>query len=700
LVLWTGTAPQPATAAPAPLSVALRPAPPGAQLTISAPIAFRFALRQLRSPDRLVVDLTGLDNPTLGGDQAVEIPPVRAIRLSRGSGFVQVVVDLTQPVFADVTLAADSRSLTLRLHPVGVSPGAPVAGPVLPTEVVRLQHVRPREVAAHLQTLLPGLTARPDEAAGSVLLTGPPDLLAQAKQLVAALDAPPASAPVTEVLPLQAGRADAMAPLLAAIFPQAQVRAETRANALVVVAPPTLQARIKAVVNALDVPPSAPAAPTSEVLQLRHADPAHVAALLAGTLPQVQIRIDAATRTLTITAPPPVLAQAKALLQQVDAPSPADQVSEIVRVRSDPEALARALGQAVPAITVTPDRAINALVLRGPRAEVERAKAMVSSLESQPVTPTGQMRVEVIVLRHAMPSEFVTEPATSRSAEELAQALQNALQPIYPEVRVTVEKRLQALLVTGTPAAIAAARDLVAQLDQPSRQVALEVRVIEVAANALQNLGISLSPIVGSTITEQDPNNRPFVFGRTPLNLNVVLNLLVERGQGKILASPTVATIDGRKALIRTGDDIPLVTRQVFGNTVIENVITFRAGVTLEIIPKISADSLITTVLRPVVSTITGTTPQGAPQISTREVQTTLTVRDGETIVIGGLLEERDIVSMSRIPGLSNLPFLGRLFRSERREQRRTELVITVTPRLLSLPSTEPPAPPPSRQEP
>jgi type II secretory pathway component HofQ len=112
--------------------------------------------------------------------------------------------------------------------------------------------------------------------------------------------------------------------------------------------------------------------------------------------------------------------------------------------------------------------------------------------------------------------------------------------------------------------------------------------------------------------------------------------------------------------------------------------------VTLEILPKLTGDGLITAMLKPVVSTITGTTPQGAPQISTREVQTMLMVRSGETIVLGGLLEERDLVSMSKIPGLGDLPFFGRLFRSERREQRRTELVITVTPRILPTPQPAP----------
>ncbi|MDR7544577.1 MAG: secretin N-terminal domain-containing protein, partial [Armatimonadota bacterium] len=355
-----------------------------------------------------------------------------------------------------------------------------------------------------------------------------------------------------------------------------------------------------------------------------------------------------------------------------------------------PEALAGALRQALPGVTVTSDRTLGALIVQGLRADVERAKAIVATLDTAQAPSPAQLQVEVLPLRYAIPSEFVTEPATSRTADELAQTVQTALQPIYPDLRVTVEKRLQALIVTGTPPALAAARDLVAQLDRPSPQVALEVRVVEVAATALQNLGLSLSPITGTTITEQDPNNASFTFGRTPLSITVILNLLVERGQAKILANPTVATLDGRKALIRTGDDIPLVTRQIFGSTILETVITFRAGVTLEILPKITGDSLITAMLKPVVSTITGTTPQGAPQISTREVQTMLLVRSGETIVLGGLLEERDIVSLSKIPGLGDLPFFGRLFRSERREQRRTELVITVTPRILPTPQPAP----------
>jgi hypothetical protein len=366
------------------LAVSVRPEPVGVAMAISARVPFRFTLRQLQAPDRLVVDLAGLDGVAPGGTQEVNLPPVRAIRLARGSGFTQVVVDLMEPVFADVAVGADSRILTLCLVGTGSGAGRGPTAPALPTEVVRLQYVKPREVAAHLQTLLPGLTARPDETIGGVLLTGPPDLVAQAKQIVAALDVPPGHAPSTDVVPLKAAKADTLAPVLAAIFPQAQIRGEPRLNAIVLTAPQAVVARVKAVIAALDVPAATPAGPTTEVVQVRHIDPTRLASLVAGALPQAQIRVDPATRTLAITAAPPVLAQAKTLVQQLDVPSPTDPVSEVVRVRGDPEALARAVSQALPAVISTPERGVNAVILRGPRAEVERAKAMLASLEAQP----------------------------------------------------------------------------------------------------------------------------------------------------------------------------------------------------------------------------------------------------------------------------------------------------------------------------
>jgi type II secretory pathway component GspD/PulD (secretin) len=609
------------------------------------------------------------------------------------------VIDLSGPVIVGAELQARGKSLILLLrpHPSGTAQGVvPTRSPPASAEAIEtihLRHASPLEVATNLRRLLPHLAVLVDEKGNRLLLRATAEVLAQAKQLIAALDVAPANAEMTEAIHLKVLKPDMLVPLLIAMFPGARIRADVRLNAVVIAASPRVLEQVKGVIAALDVPPTlSPTEPITEVFRLQHADPMKTASLLLAAVPSVKVRVDPATRDLAVTGTPLALTQIRTLLQKLDLPSPTDVTSEVVRVRSiDAEAAANVVRLALPGLTVTADRVVGAVIIQGPRSEVERAKNILASLETQGQPGPAQLRVEVIPVRYTTPSEFLTETSTSRTAEELAQTVLNALQPVFPEIRIGVDKRGQNLVVTGTQQAVDAAKDLVAKLDVISPQVALEVRVVEVAANTLSNIGISMSPIIGSTYTETNPNTNPMIFGRTPLNITVILNALAEKGQAKILANPTVAAMDGRRALIRTGDDIPLVVRQIFGSTVLENVVTFRAGVTLEIIPKISPDGIITVILKPTVSTITGVTNQGAPQISVREVQTTLMVKDGETIVIGGLLEERDIVQMTKIPLLGDLPILGRLFRSERKDHRRTELIITVTPRILKSPLSEPP---------
>jgi type II secretory pathway component GspD/PulD (secretin) len=676
----------------------------GVRVRLRASIPYEFSVRSLIRPDRLVVDLKGLKITRVVGLGQFSLHPILAIRApTRTSGPLQLVVDLSEPVTVDTEVQARGKVLVLLLRtravrgvPNPITARSPPIGS-LSVETVRPRYVSAHDVAAQVRRLLQDLTVLVNDNGNSLVLRGPAEIVAQAKQLISALDIPPPNSPVTEAVPLKVLKPDLLGPLLAAMFPEARIGLERRLNAVIVSAPIRVLEQVKGVIAALDVPPTqSPNDPVTEVFRLQYADPMRAAAWLLAALPGTKVMVDHGTRTLTITAAPLALNQAKALLEKLDTPSPTEITSEVVRVRSlDAEAAANVIKQALPSLAVTGDRTIGAVILQGPRSEVERAKNILASLETQGQPGPAQLRVEVIPVRYTTPSEFLTETSTSRTAEELAQTVLNALQPVFPEIRIGVDKRGQNLVVTGTQQAVDAVKDLVAKLDVISPQVALEVRVVEVAANTLSNIGISMSPIIGSTYTETNPNTNPMIFGRTPLNITVILNALAEKGQAKILANPTIAAMDGRRALIRTGDDIPLVVRQIFGSTVLENVVTFRAGVTLEIIPKISPDGIITVILKPTVSTITGVTNQGAPQISVREVQTTLMVKDGETIVIGGLLEERDIVQMTKIPLLGDLPILGRLFRSERKDHRRTELIITVTPRILKSPLSEPP-----RQEP
>jgi len=127
-----------------------------------------------------------------------------------------------------------------------------------------------------------------------------------------------------------------------------------------------------------------------------------------------------------------------------------------------------------------------------------------------------------------------------------------------------------------------------------------------------------------------------------------------------------------------TGDRYILVLTQGQGQST-QQIQYIDAGVRLEIIPKVNSQGEITAQIYPQVSAITGFTKEGYPRISAREAQTTVRVKDGETIAIGGLMESREIRRTYGLPVLSEIPILGKLFSSAKDSTETTELVILVT---------------------
>ena len=117
-------------------------------------------------------------------------------------------------------------------------------------------------------------------------------------------------------------------------------------------------------------------------------------------------------------------------------------------------------------------------------------------------------------------------------------------------------------------------------------------------------------------------------------------------------------------------------------NGVSQQVQYVNVGVTLQIAPRVSSDGYVTSHIYAVVSSVTGTS-QGYPTISQREAETSASVRDGETFVIGGLTQENDLTNRSKIPLLGDIPLLGRAFRADRTTKSNTELYIVITPHIV-----------------
>lgn len=255
---------------------------------------------------------------------------------------------------------------------------------------------------------------------------------------------------------------------------------------------------------------------------------------------------------------------------------------------------------------------------------------------------------------------------------------------------LAVDRRLNAIWVTGTPERIERVRRQIELIDVPVDSVILETQFVELSETGARNLGIDFTNSNGQIAVGNLATGGFLPFGVDPEDvlpsgqLQAAIYAQIQKGEGRIVSRPRIAAQSGSTAKIITGDALPILTSiQLSGvNGVSQQVQYVNVGVTLQIAPRVSSDGYITSKIYGVVSSVTGFS-QGYPTISQREAETSASVRDGETFVIGGLTQENVLVNKSKIPLLGDIPILGQAFRTERSTSTTTELYIVITPRIV-----------------
>jgi type II secretory pathway component GspD/PulD (secretin) len=243
------------------------------------------------------------------------------------------------------------------------------------------------------------------------------------------------------------------------------------------------------------------------------------------------------------------------------------------------------------------------------------------------------------------------------------------------------------IIVIGPPADVARARDLLNSLDVGRKQVSLQVSITELTSTGSKEIGVDWT-WTDASFTEDNASGISFgKFTKSNMTINAAISALVEDGKANLLAQPNIAVVDNESASILIGDRIlyPKLIGYSQVGTPIYDKEEEDVGIQLQIAPKIAGDQIILT-LHPQVSLITGylqTQAGDYPQISTREAQTTVAVKNGATLAIGGLLRDNDITSISKFPILSEIPILGHLFRHTKKSTERTEILILVTPKIV-----------------
>jgi general secretion pathway protein D len=268
---------------------------------------------------------------------------------------------------------------------------------------------------------------------------------------------------------------------------------------------------------------------------------------------------------------------------------------------------------------------------------------------------------------------------------------------------LAIDRRLNAVILSGTADQIAQAETLIRIIDVPVDSVLLDTEVLEVTDSGAKALGLDYSQTTTDPLTHiynqqsQILNNinAGAVPGSIPLQSNIFL--LVSRGLAKVLASPKILTEDNQAAYILTGDSLPIrvtTPTSVGGVGAVSSQVEYiNVGVNLEILPHVTGDGGVDTGVYSQVSSVTGFDSANDPQISTRQAQTKVILREGQSLVIGGLIQNRDIRNLQKIPILGDLPLVGALFRFYTETRENTNLIITVTPHIIAAPVTSGVAP-------
>ena len=259
---------------------------------------------------------------------------------------------------------------------------------------------------------------------------------------------------------------------------------------------------------------------------------------------------------------------------------------------------------------------------------------------------------------------------------------------------IGVDRRLNAIILTGTPDVIARFKAKIDLIDVPLASVELETQIVELDDNAAKQIGIDFTS-TGGPVATATYAIKNLTTGQGSVTLQAAVYAQIQKGLGRSIARPRITALDGTSAQIITGTQIPIVTSiAVSGVSAVSSQVQYiNVGVSLQIQPRISPDGYVTSHIFSQVSSQAGTV-QGYPELVQREATTSATVKDGDSFVIGGLLQQTDISSVSKIPGLGDIPLIGGLFRYRNDSGQNANLYIIVTPHIIRNGGNPPPAAP------
>ena len=277
-----------------------------------------------------------------------------------------------------------------------------------------------------------------------------------------------------------------------------------------------------------------------------------------------------------------------------------------------------------------------------------------------------------------------------------------ALMPKFYQQFISTNNEKNILVVSAPRVVLEDALVRIDELDVAQKQVMIELLVVEIKMVKGLTLGVDWN-VSGDNEYHGEATGKPATLRSLGVDwttllgdvaytssaddvkaIGAKLNYLMERGKATVRANPRVAALDNSTAEIYIGTEgyyRILTGSDIYPTTRLEAI---KSGVTLRVRPKISGTDMVKLDVAPEVSDVTGRGPEDLPEIAKRSLTTTLKVRDGQTIVLGGLYQTRSSLNVSKVPILGHIPLVGMLFTKKTTDFVETEVIIFITPRILA----------------
>ena len=398
---------------------------------------------------------------------------------------------------------------------------------------------------------------------------------------------------------------------------------------------------------------------------------------------------------------------------------------------------------AIPSKIMVDDRTNTLIVVAG-EAGYMRVKALVARLDI-PLETEGGASINVYPLQNALAEELATTlnnalgQAPQRQPGGRGGIPGQPAQPLPPpgpigdgtslegQVRIIGDKATNSLLVMASGRDFIAIKRVIKDLDLPRRQIFIEALILEVQLSKGLNLGssshggiplddgslvlggvqtpdlkslnlsslISATGLIGGLIGKPLANSQT-VLGTSIPSYGLLFQALATQDNTNILSTPHVIAIDNEKAEFSVGNNIPYKAGLTFGGfglpqtggqqlpgSIGQNIQREKLNLTLNVTPHISSNDSVRLEIEQETKDIGGSDPELGPTWTERKLKTQVVVADQQSVVIGGLIQERDIYSETKVPLLGDIPILGYLFKYAKKSKRKTNLLIVLTPYII-----------------